>query len=122
MSYLAVVLSEQSSEKLKKVFGNIQPDWEWYGHHMTIKLGGATTELQRYVGTQYTLLVTHIGQSDLAVAVKVADSGLSLNKIPHVTLRVNTKQNGKPVDSNKIVHWNKVESVFSINGIVEELV
>lgn len=88
---------------------------------MTIKMGGLPENMKNLLGQPYSLVVTHIGKSDLAVAVRVEDGGLSFNDIPHVTLLVNVDKGGKPFYSNKITNWERVDVRFKISGTVEEV-
>lgn len=63
------------------------------------------------------LSITHIGISDKAIAFKVSlqDSEFEMcsltllcaNEIPHITIC--TSNNGKPVDSNNITEWYKLD-------------
>jgi hypothetical protein len=121
MSYSAVILNEKSCAKLKSTYGWLAPSWKWYGHHMTIKMGGLPEDMNSLVGQPYSLIVTHLGRSETAIALRVQDGGLSFNKIPHVTLLVNVNAGGKPVDSNNITNWEKIDNQFKIEGIIEEL-
>jgi len=57
--------------------------------------------------------------SDKAIAVSV-DGYLSSNKIPHITLAVNTSDGGKPYDSNRIENWTKITPI-NVSGEVREI-
>jgi hypothetical protein len=89
-------------------------------HHMTIKFGGTPEFVKQYLGTEQNLEITHYGMSDKAVAVRVVGFH-SENKIPHITVAVNVKNGGKPVDSNKITEWLTVEKGPTLKGVVTEL-
>ena len=118
ISYSAVVLDHDSSELLLNRFSGEIPDgWKKYAHHMTIALGKAVED-ENLLGSTQTLIVTQIGKSDMAVAVRV-EGFPSKNKIPHVTLAVNP-EGGKPFMSNKIVDWNDTEP-FEITGEVKNI-
>jgi hypothetical protein len=118
ISYSAVVLDHDSSELLLDKFrGEIPDGWKKYAHHMTIALGKAVED-ENLLGSTQTLIVTQIGKSDMAVAVRV-EGFPSKNKIPHVTLAVNP-EGGKPFMSNKIVDWNDTEP-FEITGEVRNI-
>lgn len=121
MSYSAVVLNEESANKLKSVYGGLTPSWKWYGHHMTIKMGELPEEMKNLLGQPYSLIVSHLGKSDQAIAVRVEDGGLSFNDIPHVTLFVNVEKGGKPFHSNLITDWKKVDNRFKVEGTIQEL-
>lgn len=139
MSYSAVVLDETSQQKLKDFA--LDPDtdvkvnsirlpihvrdngWKVYCHHMTINMGPLPEHLKSYLDSEQKLEAIAIGVSDKAVAVKVIGTmaGHSKNDIPHVTIAVNVPNGGKPVDSNKIVKWVKLENPIKLSGIVKEL-
>jgi hypothetical protein len=70
------------------------------------------------LGTEHILRVTHVGLSDMAMAVKVDSDIQTKNAIPHVTVAVNP-DGGKPVMSNNITKWQDVK-VFLLLGKVEE--
>ena len=118
ISYSAVVLDYESSESLLNKFNGEIPDgWKKYAHHMTISLGKAVED-ENLLGSVQTLIVTQIGKSDMAVAVRV-EGFPSKNKIPHVTLAVNP-EGGKPFMSNKIEEWKDIEP-FEITGEVRNI-
>ena len=139
MSYSAVVLDEASQQKLKdfaldadtnvKVNSIRLPilvrdnGWKVFCHHMTINMGGLPEHLKSYLDSDQKLEAFAIGVSDKAVAVKVMGTmaGHSKNAIPHITIAVNVKGGGKPVDSNKITSWFKMEKPIKLSGIVKEL-
>lgn len=139
MSYSAVVLDEASQQRLKdfaldpttnvKVNSIRLPihvrdnGWKVYCHHMTINMGALPEHLKSYLDSDQKLEAFAIGVSDKAVAVKVMGTmaGHSKNDIPHVTIAVNAKGGGKPVDSNKITSWFKIEKPIKLSGIVKEL-
>ena len=118
ISYSAVVLDHESSESLLDTFNGEIPDgWKKYGHHMTIALGKAVED-ENLMGSVQTLIVTQIGISDMAVAVRV-EGFPSKNKIPHITLAVNP-EGGKPFMSNKIEEWEDIVP-FEITGEVRNI-
>jgi hypothetical protein len=131
--YSAVLLDEKSqlalsawADKNIKINGVRLPivvrdnGWKMICHHMTIKFGGTPEFVKQYLGTEQNLEITHYGMSDKAVAVRVVGFH-SENKIPHITVAVNVKNGGKPVDSNKITEWLTVEKGPTLNGVVTEL-
>jgi hypothetical protein len=84
---------------------------------MTIALGKAVED-ENLLGSVQTLIVTQIGKSDMAVAVRV-EGFPSKNKIPHITLAVNP-EGGKPFMSNKIEEWKDIVP-FEITGEVRNI-
>jgi hypothetical protein len=116
--YSCVLLGEESKKLLLKNIGDIIPKgWEILGHHMTISL--APLKDKKIIGDEELLLVTHIGISDMAIAVKVISKIKTKNPIPHITVAIN-KDGGKPVMSNDITEWKKVAG-FILLGIVTEI-
>jgi hypothetical protein len=122
--YSAIVLDKKSASKLADWFNTHlknKPDgWRYVGHHSTIKMGELPTKLKPLIGESITLTVTHLGWSDKAIAVKVDGNIYSTNEIPHITLMVNYGMGGKPVDSNHITRWERVNP-FRLNGIIMEV-
>ena len=117
--YSAVVLDEKShNELLERFKGSIPKGFKVFAHHMTIVFGKGLDD-KRDIGKPVTLTVTELGKSDMAIAVKV-EGYPSTNKIPHITLAVNTSEGGKPYDSNRIKNWVPVEN-FTVTGIVTEV-
>lgn len=115
--YSAVILDVASKTKLMDMVGDRIPEgWTVFGHHMTINLGPLKDKTS--VGKEVTLTVTHIGQSDMAMALKV-EGHETKNAIPHITLAVNP-DGGMPKMSNDITKWQDLKS-FMVKGIVTEV-
>jgi predicted kinase len=119
--YCSVVLSDASKSVIMDMFGQHIPEgWKVFNHHMTIRFGkGLPEELKGDLGTNQYLRITHLGKSDMAMAVKV-DGYHSDNEQPHVTLAVNVNDGGKPVMSNDITKWVELSSPIRIMGVVTE--
>lgn len=118
--YSAVLLDDASHRKLIYGFESQIPDgWDVIAHHMTIKYPGITPEAKKDLGKTVTLTVTELGISDKAIAVKVTGYP-SANRIPHITLAVNTENGGRPKDSNDIKNWTKVSQPITLTGVVSE--
>ena len=116
--YSAVVIDDISRNLLFKVFNEYIPsDWKKIGHHMTIAFGKGV-ENEEDLGKEVGLTVTHIGVSDMAIAVRV-DGYPSKNEIPHITLAINP-DGGKPVMSNQITNWQPVDGL-KIQGVVQNI-
>lgn len=127
--YSAIVLDETSSLKLKKWAEKTFPTqisfdrWKVYCHHMTVCMGELPSYLKGDVGKEISLNVTGVGVSDLAIAVRVAGY-YTKNKIPHVTLAINTDLGGKPVASNNIHKWYPATGALvgmTLNGTLAEV-
>lgn len=126
--YIGLELDNESSELLKAIAPKLCMDawgecnYKLLCHHMTIAFHTQLTdELISWVnnneGKTYEMEITQIGISDKACAIKVITKCPSLNKIKHVTLAVNSSNNGKPVDSNFITDWANVKPM-TLNGKV----
>ena len=119
VSYSGVILNEESRKLLKKYIP-YPKDWEFIGHHMTINMGSLKEEYTSLLGQSFDLLVTHIGQTDKVVAVKVESEIKTQNKTPHITIAVDRVNGGKPVMSNDITDWVPVFP-FEVEGKIEEI-
>lgn len=119
--FASLVLDDKSKAKLlKAVIHKIPKDWKVYAHHMTINFGkGLPDELRNDLNQTREIKVTGIGMSDVALAVTVEGYPTD-NKIPHITIAVNVDGGGKPVDSNKIVNWEKFSNYINLSGTVTE--
>lgn len=119
ISYSAVILDKASQlQLLSHTFPIATPaGWKTFAHHMTIAFGKGVKDKSE-LGKKVTLTVTHVGKSDMAMAVKV-EGYPSDNAIPHITIAVNP-DGGKPVMSNDITKWQDVKH-FIISGIVTEI-
>lgn len=119
--YTAVVLDDKSHKLLVETFKDkINSDWRIIAHHMTIVFGeGLPSHIPNSAGDKVTLTATHLGLSKKAMAVKVKGF-YSKNKIPHITIAVNVKEGGKPVQSNDITNWKPIPNI-KLTGIVTEI-
>jgi len=131
ITYSAVVLDDKSRNLLLSTF--VYPnhefaDWKKLADHMTICLRDLPDHLKMYwLNEDVTLIVTELGVSDKAVAVRVTGffnvtkSGISdeFVKFPHITLAINPFD-AKPLDSNFITDWIEVEHL-KIRGVVKEI-
>lgn len=120
-SYCGVLLDRSSQDKLKLIFQHIVPDgWVWKCHHMTIDPFKHCSE--NFIGTSVNLMVTYIGKSDTAIAVKVVGyKGQTNNAFPHVTIAINESIGGSSKDSNKIVNWTPITQNITLTGTIENL-
>lgn len=116
--YSAVVLNANSkSDLLNRLEDQIPEGWNIIAHHMTIVFGKPVPN-QEDLNKDVTLTVTELGLSDMAMAVKV-EGYPSNNAIPHITIAVNPN-GGKPVMSNDITEWTKINP-FKVVGKVTEI-
>ena len=123
MSYLAVVLNEESQALLKGYsFHREVPDyknWQTQCHHMTIAFGKWAPEQEALIGEEVLLFCDAFGFTDKTIAVRVksarltkdcsaiAREVLSTNKVPHITMWVNRAQGCVPVNSNLISNYDE---------------
>lgn len=118
--YSAVILDANSRLLLLREFGNLIPDgWEAICHHMTIGLKPLSKTLEDDLNSLKDLKVTHVGKSDMAIAVRV-EGYFSYNDIPHITLAINKKEGAKPMMSNQITNWVAVDPIV-VSGTVSEV-
>jgi hypothetical protein len=117
ISYSGVLLDTASRTKLLSMIGGEIPEgWKVFAHHMTINMGPLKDKDS--VGKNAVLTVTHLGLSDMAMAVRVSGYP-SKNDIPHITIAINPN-GGKPVMSNNITKWQDIKS-FMVSGTVTEV-
>jgi hypothetical protein len=115
--YSAVVLDNASRTKLlDMIAGFIPADWTVVAHHMTICLGQLKDKTD--VGKEVSLVVTNIGKTDKAMAVRVSGYE-SKNDNPHITIALNP-DGGTAKMSNEITKWQDVKH-FVVKGIVTEI-
>ena len=120
--YFGVFIDDESVNTLiKEVEAYIPEEWKIHCHHMTIAFNKKTKddeiiyeEYKPRFGEKVNLTVTEIGISTDAVAVKVKYDGNIKNDIPHITIA--TPINGKPVNSNFITKWTKLDNPFNVTG------
>ena len=98
---------------------DIPEDWKRLAHHMTIVFKeGLPEELKDDLNKEVTLTVKTIGISDDAIAVGV-EGYPSTKEISHITLAI--PPDGKPVNSNYIEDWRKIEDEILLGGKVLEI-
>lgn len=120
MTYTALVLTDESHEKLISKFV-IPEEFEKLAHHMTLYMGNIKEEHQHLLGEYSDLIVHSFSEDDKVMAVAVDSLSVpTVNKIPHITLAVNRTAGGKPVMSNRLTEWKKIEP-FRLRGRIEEV-
>lgn len=116
--YSGVVLDVASRTALLDFLNDSIPsDWNIFAHHMTICLGPIKDK--DLVGKEAVMEVTHLGFSDMAMAVKVDSEIESKNEIKHITIAINP-DGGTPFMSNQIVKWQNIKRL-KLLGIVTEI-
>jgi hypothetical protein len=115
--YSCVLLEEASKNVVLHNLGRYIPEgWKVFAHHMTINLGPLKDK--ELLGTEHMLTVTHVGLSDMAMAVKVKTDIETKNAFPHVTVAINP-DGGKPVMSNEITKWQDVRPFILLGKVTE---
>ena len=116
--YSCILLEEASQNVIFHNLRNEIPEgWTRLGHHMTINLGPLKDK--SLLGRKEYLIVTHVGISDMAMAVKVKTDLKTKNDFAHVTVAINP-DGGKPVMSNDITEWRET-LVWILLGEVTEI-
>lgn len=73
---------------------------------------------EEHQGEEFCITITHIGWNEKALAFRCCPSWLPyVNKQPHITIA--TFGNGKPVNSNSITMWIKLEK-FIVKATLEK--
>lgn len=134
--YVAAFLSEDATENLKETFADIIPDgWRIHCHHATIVFndGSLTARLRRllskrFYGMRGMVIADAVGISDKAVAVRLIDRKgkarghgfRTRNKVGHVTVAV--APGARPVDSNAITEWKRLDEPVYLPSVIGEWV
>jgi hypothetical protein len=119
--YTAIVLDEESKNKLKDKFHSFfGEDWKIICHHMTINIGNASEHIKNMIGQNVQLEAVTLAFDDKVVAVGVSTDVPSDNEIKHITVAVNYKNGGKPYLSNQLTNWEPIPTI-KLSGIIEEV-
>jgi len=120
ISYTAVVLDDDSREKLIGMF-NTPEGWEVLCHHMTINMGPAKEPVAEMVGRTASLIVDSVAiDYEIGViAAGVITEVPSKNDVKHITVAVNRASGAKPFHSNKLKNWVPVKEVELSGKIME---
>ena len=117
-----IVLKEQSKIQLLELIKNYElPNWEINADHYTVTYGRRYKELNlsHSLGDEIIIYATHLGGNEHCFAIKV-EGFYSDNSIKHITLLVNRINGGKPVMSNSITRWNKINISLKLVGVLTE--
>lgn len=134
--YYAIFLTGDSKRRLTEVITSRDDGYDYlfeeltkvHCDHCTImhrsKHNAFVQEtLDRYLGNAMVFEVTHIGNNDEAMAVKVSREGsivqLCTNNTPHIT--IGTFMYGKPADSNNITTWKQLERPILLVGELKKV-
>ena len=121
IAYSAIVLDDQSHNKLVKVFSKMIPEgWEVIADHVTLNMGNIKPEYEQDLGKQINLNVIDYAIDDKVMAVGVEGYQTS-NAKAHITLAVNRQDGGKPFMSNKLQDWKSLGFPLKLTGIVTEV-
>lgn len=124
MSYNAIILTQESQNKLLEYFADTIPkDWTVKAHHVTISMGNPPKEFEDLLDEKISITIKGYGKNDRAIAtyVKINHETLqSKNKIPHITLAINSNEGATAKESNDIENWNPIDKTFTIEGIYKK--
>ena len=122
VSYSAIVLDDNSRQRLIERFKNIIPEgWDIIAHHMTINLNDIDPEYEKYLGLAVRLTVNDIAMDDKVIAVGVSSGINTYNAKAHITLAVNKANGGKPVMSNNLTNWEKLRRPLLLRGKITQI-
>jgi hypothetical protein len=122
ISYSAVVLDDNSRQRLIERFKNIIPEgWNIIADHMTVNLGEIDPEYEKYLGLAVHLTVNDIAMDDKVIAVGVSSGINTHNAKAHITLAVNKANGGKPVMSNNLTNWEKLRRPLLLRGKITQV-
>ena len=123
--YTALVLTEESRQKLLAVLNPLPKGFEYILHHMTINMGSCKDK--DILNKPFQMKVTGWAGNEKVTALRVESPCESVNKVKHITMAVNRSNGGKPVMSNnfKEEDWQgwpeNVQSVIPVLlGTVQE--
>jgi hypothetical protein len=116
--FSGIFLDDSSRSRLLANF-TVPHGWTPYAEHLTISLGSLPDNLKQKVGMTYKLKITKIGISKTNIALGVETKLDSKNKVPHITLAVDTENGGKPYMSNQITKWKNIKP-FYVTGKLGE--
>jgi len=121
ISYSAVVLDQESHDRLIKVFKPMIPDdWELLAHHSTINMGEINSQYRNDIGMEVQLTVIDYAMDFMVMAVGVEGYHTQNNKA-HITVAVNRLAGGKPFMSNKLDNWQPIKFPLKLTGVVTEV-
>jgi hypothetical protein len=112
--YTGLILDKPSTDLLADLF-KTPTGWTRKAHHMTLNLGPCHD--QGLVGLPFTVKAYAVGKDDKVQAVAVL-TGLSKNRVPHVTLAISPT--GAAKDSNDLEEWVTIPP-FTLTGVVTEV-
>ena len=123
--YTAIVLDEESHNKMVKLVGDSK-NWEVIAHHMTVNMGklNETFNSREILGQRVKMVVDAVASDHRVMAARVLTTEptvKSANKTTHVTLMVNRSLGGKPFHSNELNEWLDLADPIEIFGVVEEI-
>lgn len=118
---------EHAKHWIYEKFNNeIPDDWKIYCDHVTLVFNDGSPKAQEdadfyenYMLNQYVSMnITHIGITNKSIAFQVDYE--TKNKHSHITVAV--APNAKPVNSNDIKNWYKLDESFYVSGKINKVV
>ena len=124
--YYGMFLDEGGKTTLLDALRDIVPsDWKPYCEHMTVIYNDGSENAAKWaescekeLGKRVVLMVTELGVSDRAIAVKVSGYPTN-NAIPHITVAV--APGAKPVESNRISNWRKYSEIPGLSATLKRI-
>ena len=110
----------------EKFNNEIPDDWKIYCDHVTLVFNDGSSKAQEdadfyenHMLNQYVSMnITHIGITNKSIAFKVDYE--TENKHSHITIAV--APDAKPVNSNDIENWYKLDESFYVSGKINKVV
>lgn len=110
----------------EKFNNDIPDDWKIYCDHVTLVFNDGTPKAheaadfyENYMINQYVSMnITHIGITNKSIAFQVDYE--TENKHSHITVAV--APDAKPVNSNDIENWHKLDESFYVSGKINKVV
>jgi len=123
VSYTAIVSPESVADGFMSPWDllvsslEIPEGWSIHAHHLTLNMGACKDK--SLLGKNVQLKATALGRDENAMALLVETPVPTKNKLPHITIAV--APGAKPVQSNDIKEWKKLDHPISLNGTVAEV-
>lgn len=126
--YWGLTFTDEAKGKLRAIYAQFfnecvlsQDDWVMYADHITLihsshpEWNTACKLLRNFQGHRIEVKLISIGISDDVIAFGVDTK--TTNEHSHITMAC--KKGHKPVESNDIVHWEKLYCTTTLTGMLE---
>lgn len=124
-NYFGLFLGQLTKERLRKFlieseYGELfqNAEREYIDHCTLLHISRMDNDIksfcERNIGERFVIQLNSIGVSEKTMAFGVKLVGIPCNNsMPHITIC--TFKGGKPVDSNKITDWHKLDKPFLVS-------